>query len=163
LRRLVRGPEEAQRLLTLSYEEAERLKRLVADLLEYARPREPKLLPGDLVLIVDEAVAAVKRDPALPHAPSASLEIPLPDPPRPPPAGAPPPPPPPGLGQPAPHRLPARAPRGARPRPRRAERRRSRWGTPPRPRRGPPPRRQRRPSRPRRGGATDLRPLLHHP
>jgi PAS domain S-box-containing protein len=78
LRRLVRGPHDAQALLDLAWEEAERLKRLVADLLEFASPYRPSLEVVDVAPIVAEAVAAAQRDPVFPRGSGAPIEVRLP-------------------------------------------------------------------------------------
>jgi two-component system sensor histidine kinase HydH len=75
LRRLVHGPVEAKGLLAVAWEEAERLKRLVADLLEFARPHAPCLEVVDLAPVVEAAAAVVQRDPALQYAGTALLEV----------------------------------------------------------------------------------------
>jgi len=75
LRRLVRGPADAQALLDLAWEDAERLKRLVADLLEFASPYRPSLEVVDVAPIVAEAVAAAQRDPTLPRRSGVSVEV----------------------------------------------------------------------------------------
>jgi signal transduction histidine kinase len=75
LRRLVQSPTEAAGLLAIAWEEAERLRHLVADLLEFTRPYQPCMALADLSPIIDESVAAVHRDPSLPQTRSAALEV----------------------------------------------------------------------------------------
>jgi len=56
LRRLVRPVGDAKLLLDIVGEEAERLNRIVGDLLDFARPSEPQLRPERLERVVDEAI-----------------------------------------------------------------------------------------------------------
>ena len=59
LRRLVAPPgADARMLLDIVGEEAERLNRMVGDLLDFARPSRPTLHPEPLLPVVDDAVAA---------------------------------------------------------------------------------------------------------
>ncbi len=58
LRRLVRPTGDAKLLLDIVGEEADRLNRIVGDLLDFARPSTPDLRPERLDQIMDEAVAA---------------------------------------------------------------------------------------------------------
>jgi GAF domain-containing protein len=58
LRRLVRPTGDAKLLLDIVGEEADRLNRIVGDLLDFARPSTPQLRPEPLERIVDEAVGA---------------------------------------------------------------------------------------------------------
>lgn len=59
LRRLVAPPGgDARMLLDIVGEEAERLNRMVGDLLDFARPSRPTLHPEPLLPVVDDAVAA---------------------------------------------------------------------------------------------------------
>ncbi|MFO0582604.1 MAG: GAF domain-containing protein [Anaeromyxobacter sp.] len=58
LRRLVRPEGDARLLLDIVGEEAERLNRIVGDLLDFARPSTPQLVPGPLAQVVEEAVAS---------------------------------------------------------------------------------------------------------
>jgi signal transduction histidine kinase len=58
LRRLLRPEGDARTLLDIVGEEAERLNRIVGDLLDFARPAPPDLRPERLDRLVEEAVAA---------------------------------------------------------------------------------------------------------
>jgi signal transduction histidine kinase len=58
LRRLVRPEGDARLLLDIVGEEAERLNRIVGDLLDFARPSTPQLRPGSLARVAEEAVAS---------------------------------------------------------------------------------------------------------
>ena len=59
LRRLVAPPgADARMLLDIVGEEAERLNRMVGDLLDFARPSRPTLQPEPLLPVVDDALAA---------------------------------------------------------------------------------------------------------
>ncbi|HET9554177.1 MAG TPA: ATP-binding protein, partial [Anaeromyxobacteraceae bacterium] len=58
IRRLLRPQGDARMLLDIVGEEAERLNRIVGDLLDFARPSLPQLRPEPLDRVVDEAVAA---------------------------------------------------------------------------------------------------------
>jgi PAS domain S-box-containing protein len=58
LRRLLHPTGDARLLLDIVGEEADRLNRIVGDLLDFARPITPVLQPGALEAVVDEAVAA---------------------------------------------------------------------------------------------------------
>jgi PAS domain S-box-containing protein len=64
LRQLVRPEGDAGMLLDIVGEEADRLSRIVTDLLDFARPAAPDLRPERLERVVDEALAA-----ALAHRP----------------------------------------------------------------------------------------------
>ena len=78
LRRLVRPTGDAKLLLDIVGEEADRLNRIVGDLLDFARPSTPDLRPERLEQVVEEAVGAAlvpkpadveiarDHDPALP-------------------------------------------------------------------------------------------------
>jgi signal transduction histidine kinase len=78
LRRLVRPTGDAKLLLDIVGEEADRLNRIVGDLLDFARPSLPHLRPERLEVIVEDAVRAaiaqgstaielrVEREPDLP-------------------------------------------------------------------------------------------------
>jgi len=66
LSRLVGDDEDAKRLLRIVGEEAQRLRRLVTDLLGFARPGPPRPQPVQLAPMVREALQAVLRDPARP-------------------------------------------------------------------------------------------------
>ncbi|WP_408628808.1 GAF domain-containing protein [Anaeromyxobacter terrae] len=56
LRRLIRPAGDAKLLLDIVGEEADRLNRIVGDLLDFARPAEPQLRPERLERVVDEAI-----------------------------------------------------------------------------------------------------------
>ncbi|MFN0061605.1 MAG: ATP-binding protein [Myxococcaceae bacterium] len=60
LRRRVPKDEESTMLLSVMEEEGTRLNRLVSELLEFARPREPELLPSDLAQIIEDSVGAAQ-------------------------------------------------------------------------------------------------------
>lgn len=61
LRRAKPGSQDHEALLGIVQEEAERLRDMVSDLLEFARPRQPVLAPAKLDIVVAGAVeAAVK-------------------------------------------------------------------------------------------------------
>jgi len=65
LRRLVRAPDDAKLLLDIVEEEADRLNRIVGDLLDFARPSTPELRPEPLERVVEDAVgAALAQRPA---------------------------------------------------------------------------------------------------
>ena len=61
LRRLGPGDEDARMLLSIVGEEAERLNRMVSDLLDFARPHDPQLRPEPLGEILIGAVEAARR------------------------------------------------------------------------------------------------------
>ena len=58
LRRLVRPEGDAKMLFDIVAEEADRLNRIVGELLDFARPSRPALRPERLDRVLDEAVAA---------------------------------------------------------------------------------------------------------
>ncbi|HET7826893.1 MAG TPA: GAF domain-containing protein [Anaeromyxobacter sp.] len=65
LRRLVRPTGDAKLLLDIVGEEADRLNRIVGDLLDFARPSTPQLQPERIDAVADEAVgAALAQKPA---------------------------------------------------------------------------------------------------
>jgi signal transduction histidine kinase len=65
LRRLLRPAGDAKLLLDIVGEEADRLNRIVGDLLDFARPSTPELRPEPLERVVEEAVgAALAQRPA---------------------------------------------------------------------------------------------------
>jgi signal transduction histidine kinase len=64
LRRLLRPEGDAKTLLDIVGEEAERLNRIVSDLLDFARPHEPALEEASLAGLLDELLARVKGDSA---------------------------------------------------------------------------------------------------
>ena len=63
LRRLVRPTGDAKMLLDIVGEEADRLNRIVGDLLDFARPSTPELRPEALDRVVEEAVGAALAPP----------------------------------------------------------------------------------------------------
>ncbi len=79
LRRPGRAPGDEEQLLAVAWEEAERMKRLVSDLLEFAHPNKPMVESVALAPLVQEAIAAVRRDPGVPHANLAELEVSIPE------------------------------------------------------------------------------------
>lgn len=64
LRRLLRPEGDAKTLLDIVGEEAERLNRIVSDLLDFARPHEPVLEEVSLRELLDELLDRMKGDPA---------------------------------------------------------------------------------------------------
>ena len=66
LRRLVRPSGDAKMLFDIVEEEADRLNRIVGDLLDFARPSTPELRPEPLGRVVEDAVGAVVLPPATP-------------------------------------------------------------------------------------------------
>lgn len=79
---LRRTAGEASELLDIVTEEAERLRRLMAELLEFARPTAPQLQPLFLPPVVAEAIDAALLDPACPPSrPQPDVEIPVDTPP----------------------------------------------------------------------------------
>jgi signal transduction histidine kinase len=67
LRRLLRPSGDARVLLDIVGEEADRLNRIVGDLLDFARPSTPELRPEPLARVVEEAVgvALAQRPPSV--------------------------------------------------------------------------------------------------
>jgi PAS domain S-box-containing protein len=59
LRRIVQPAGDARMLFDIVGEEADRLNRIVGDLLDFARPSTPRLVPERLERVLDEAVATV--------------------------------------------------------------------------------------------------------
>jgi len=57
-------PEERTSTLDAVRKEARRLNRILSDFLIFARPREPKRLPGDIREVVDHVAALIREDPA---------------------------------------------------------------------------------------------------
>ncbi len=65
LRRLLHPTGDAKMLLDMAGEEADRLNRIVGDLLDFARPSTPELRPEVLERVVEEAVgAALAQNPS---------------------------------------------------------------------------------------------------
>jgi PAS domain S-box-containing protein len=62
IRRLVQPSGDAKMLLDIVGEEADRLNRIVGDLLDFARPVTPRLRPEPLDRVLDEAAAAALGD-----------------------------------------------------------------------------------------------------
>jgi two-component system, NtrC family, sensor histidine kinase HydH len=56
--------EERTSTLDAVRKEARRLNRILSDFLIFARPREPKLLPGDIREVVEHVAALIRDDPA---------------------------------------------------------------------------------------------------
>jgi PAS domain S-box-containing protein len=79
LRRLVRPTGDAKLLLDIVGEEADRLNRIVGDLLDFARPSTPELRPEPLDRVVDEAVGAAlaQRPPGVEVARETDPAVPL--------------------------------------------------------------------------------------
>ena len=75
LRRTVSG-EPAQMLLTSLMEEAERLRRLTTDLLDFARPSTPPLVPVALGPLLAEVATAVRTEPTARRA-RVEVKVPL--------------------------------------------------------------------------------------
>ena len=57
-------PEERTSTLDAVRKEARRLNRILSDFLIFARPREPKRLPGDIREVVEHVAALIRDDPA---------------------------------------------------------------------------------------------------
>jgi PAS domain S-box-containing protein len=62
LRRMIQPSGDAKLLLDIVGEEADRLNRIVGDLLDFARPITPILQPCPLEAVVDEAIAAATAE-----------------------------------------------------------------------------------------------------
>jgi signal transduction histidine kinase len=87
LRRLVQPEGDARTLFDIVGEEADRLNRIVGDLLDFARPAPPQLRPERLDRLVEEAVTAAlaqqpveievvrQLDPALPLVPLDARQV----------------------------------------------------------------------------------------
>ncbi len=58
------SPEEHQRVLSLLTLETDRLNRTLTDILQFAKPGEARMTPGDLNATVREVLDAVKADPS---------------------------------------------------------------------------------------------------
>lgn len=78
MRRPQCGPEDQALLNRVAWEEAERMKRLVTDLLELAHPNQPMIETVPLGPIVGDAVAAALRDPGLTREGPPSMEVQVP-------------------------------------------------------------------------------------
>jgi len=77
LQRTPMATGNASELLTIIHEEAERLRRLVTDLLDFSRPAVAHLQSVPLVPIVREAIEAARLDPSCPTSlPQVALEVP---------------------------------------------------------------------------------------
>jgi signal transduction histidine kinase len=74
LRRLLKPEGDAAMLLDMLAEESDGLNRMVADLLDYARPREPILQPEDLGRVIHEALEAARAQ-ADGEAPPITFEV----------------------------------------------------------------------------------------
>lgn len=64
LRKLLKVTGDAAMLLEIVGEEADRLNRIVGDLLDFARPSEPALAPEPLDLVIRDTVEAASHEPA---------------------------------------------------------------------------------------------------
>jgi two-component system sensor histidine kinase HydH len=62
LRKAKLGGDDHQRLLDIVQEEADRLRDIVSDLLEFARPRPPQMAPATLSEVVSAAIAAARDE-----------------------------------------------------------------------------------------------------
>ena len=76
LRRPASAPVTGPALLAIIQEEAERLKRLVSDLLDFSRPAAPQMQAVDVVAVMRDAIAAAGQDPTCPGARAVALEVP---------------------------------------------------------------------------------------
>jgi two-component system, NtrC family, sensor histidine kinase HydH len=74
LRRILKPEGEARQLLDIVDEEADRLNRMVGDLLDYSRPVQPSLEPVPLRPLLDQAIAAAHQQ-AGPDADPVLLEV----------------------------------------------------------------------------------------
>lgn len=74
LRRLLKVEGDPAMLLNILSEESDRLNRMVADLLDYTRPREPILQPEELGRVVQDALEAARVQGG-PDAESVALEV----------------------------------------------------------------------------------------
>jgi signal transduction histidine kinase len=61
LRRMLAGKQDAAALLDIVGEEADRLNRMVGDLLDYSRPLQPTMQPVALAPLIEEAVASAHK------------------------------------------------------------------------------------------------------
>ena len=61
LKRLLQPQGDVQLLLDIVGEEADRLNRMVGDLLDYSRPLRPTLQPVSLQMVLEEAIASTLR------------------------------------------------------------------------------------------------------
>ncbi len=59
------GPEDRETLLSVLGTESERLNKTLKDFLEFARPRELRLEPGDLNQVIKEVLQAIRADSSL--------------------------------------------------------------------------------------------------
>ena len=64
LRRMLKAEGDTAMLLDILAEESDRLDRMVGELLDYTRPREPMLHPEDVPLVLRDAVDAARTLPA---------------------------------------------------------------------------------------------------
>jgi signal transduction histidine kinase len=62
LKRITRLEGDAKKLLDIVAEEADHLNRLVGDLLEFARPRQPSLKPTNVCDVIEEAITSATRE-----------------------------------------------------------------------------------------------------
>jgi signal transduction histidine kinase len=71
------GRDDARALVAIIREEAERLQRLVGDMLDLTRPVTPRLTALALGPLCDEALAAAQQDPSFAeHHPAVALSVP---------------------------------------------------------------------------------------
>jgi PAS domain S-box-containing protein len=75
LRRPANAPQGGAELLGIIQEEAERLQRLVTDLLDFARPSAPQMQALTVTEVIKQAIAAARQDPACPDAREVVLDI----------------------------------------------------------------------------------------
>jgi PAS domain S-box-containing protein len=78
LRRLIRPEGDARLLLDILGEESDRLNHIVGDLLDFAHPSAPQLLPERLERVVDDAVGAALAQPPVGVELVRELDPPLP-------------------------------------------------------------------------------------
>lgn len=76
LRRPANAPPTGQELLAIIQEEAERLQRLVSDLLDFARPSAPQMQAVSVASVMRQAIDAAAQDPACPAAREVTLDAP---------------------------------------------------------------------------------------
>jgi signal transduction histidine kinase len=76
LRRPSNAPPSGEALLAIIQEEAERLRRLVSDLLDYARPSTPQMQAVSITSVMKQAIAAAAQDPTCPDGREVALDVP---------------------------------------------------------------------------------------
>lgn len=67
--------EERASTLDAVRTEARRLNRILSDFLGFARPREPKRLPGDIGSVVEHVASLIRDDPARAHRVDVSVQV----------------------------------------------------------------------------------------